>query len=157
MTTNRSAAPATIFSRVWAPPPPLTSQPSGATWSAPSMVRSNRSMLATSSILRPSSRAACSVRGDVAAHTMSSDRWPGPGADRHGRAGAQPDGHAVLDQLRGRLRGDLLLSLDAHGYVPPGGCRDWAPPYGQPSPGTPGVHPTRRAAPLRRVVRITGP
>src|SRR5579859_5695828 len=73
MTTNRSAAPATIFSLVCAPPPPLTSQPSGATWSAPSMVRSNRSMLATSSIRRPSSRAACSVRGDVAAHTISSD------------------------------------------------------------------------------------
>src|SRR5579859_619829 len=73
MTTNRSAAPATIFSLVCAPPPPLTSQPSGATWSAPSMVRSNRSMLATSSIRRPSSRAACSVRGDVAAHAISSD------------------------------------------------------------------------------------
>src|SRR3954451_16022966 len=73
MTTNRSAAPATIFSRVCAPPPPLTSQPSGAIWSAPSMVMSNRSMLVTSSILRPSSRAACSVRGDVAAQRMSRD------------------------------------------------------------------------------------
>ena len=31
ITTKRSAAAATIFSRVWAPPPPLTSQPSAAT------------------------------------------------------------------------------------------------------------------------------
>src|SRR5271170_1213440 len=71
------------------------------------------------------------------------ERSPGQGREqiRHGRAGAQADGHAVLDQLRGRLRGDLLLSLIAHGFVPPGGCRDWAPPYGQPSPGTPGPAP----------------
>ena len=77
MTTNRSAAAATTFSRVCAPPPPLTSQPSGRFSSAPSMVMSKRSMLATSSIRRPSSRAAYSVRGDVAAHTMSSDRRAG--------------------------------------------------------------------------------
>ena len=43
ITTNRSAAAATIFSRVWAPPPPLTSQPSGAIWSAPSIAMSSRS------------------------------------------------------------------------------------------------------------------
>ena len=43
ITTKRSAAAATIFSRVWAPPPPLTSQRSGATWSAPSIARSRRS------------------------------------------------------------------------------------------------------------------
>ena len=42
MTTKRSAAAATIFSRVWAPPPPLTSQPSGAIWSAPSIAMSRR-------------------------------------------------------------------------------------------------------------------
>ena len=41
ITTKRSAAAATIFSRVWAPPPPLTSQPSGATWSAPSIAMSS--------------------------------------------------------------------------------------------------------------------
>ena len=43
ITTKRSAAAATIFSRVWAPPPPLTSQPSGAIWSAPSIAMSSRS------------------------------------------------------------------------------------------------------------------
>ncbi|MEZ5122769.1 MAG: hypothetical protein R2736_14515 [Solirubrobacterales bacterium] len=31
ITTKRSALAATAFSRVWAPPPPLTSQKSGAT------------------------------------------------------------------------------------------------------------------------------
>ena len=63
-----------------APPPPLTSQPSGEIWSAPSMVMSNRSMLVTSSIRMPSSRAACSVRGDVAAQTMSRDRLASAGS-----------------------------------------------------------------------------
>ena len=38
---KRSAAAATIFSRTWAPPPPFTSQPSGAIWSAPSIARSS--------------------------------------------------------------------------------------------------------------------
>ena len=80
MTTKCSAAPATIFSLVWAPPPPLTSQPSGEIWSAPSIVMSNRSMLVTASIRMPSSRAACSVRGDVAAQTMSRERLASAGS-----------------------------------------------------------------------------
>ena len=46
MTTKRSAAAATIFSRRWAPPPPLISQPSGVTWSVPSIAMSSRSQLA---------------------------------------------------------------------------------------------------------------
>jgi hypothetical protein len=74
MTTNRSAAAATTFSRVWAPPPPFTSQPSGATWSAPSIAMSMRSMAPKSSIGIPSSRAARSVAGEVATHRMSSLR-----------------------------------------------------------------------------------
>ena len=41
MTTKRSAAAATIFSRRWAPPPPLISQPSGVTWSVPSIAMSS--------------------------------------------------------------------------------------------------------------------
>ena len=44
ITTNWSAAAATIFSRVWAPPPPLTSHPDGSTWSAPSIAMSSREM-----------------------------------------------------------------------------------------------------------------
>src|SRR5689334_21948118 len=50
---------------------------------------------------------------------------------RHGRAGAKPDGHAALDQLRGRFRSDLLLSLNAHDLTPPGSGRCWPSPYGQ--------------------------
>ena len=42
ITTNRSAAAATIFSQEWVPPPPLMSQPEGATWSAPSIAMSSR-------------------------------------------------------------------------------------------------------------------
>src|SRR6185437_7610022 len=55
---------------------------------------------------------------------------------RHGRAGAKPDSHAVLHQLRGRFRSDLLFSLNAHDPMPPGGGRCWASPYGQLPPGT---------------------
>ena len=45
MTSERSAAAAANFSRVCAPPPPLTNQPKGATvtWSAPPIARSRRS------------------------------------------------------------------------------------------------------------------
>ena len=41
MTTNRAAAAATAFSRVCAAPPPFTTQPDGATWSAPSIAMSS--------------------------------------------------------------------------------------------------------------------
>ena len=54
ITTNRSAAAATIFSRVCAPPPPLTSQPSGAIWSAPSIAMSRRSSRSNGSTGMPS-------------------------------------------------------------------------------------------------------
>ena len=70
ITTKRSAAPATIFSRVCAPPPPFTTQPSGAIWSAPSMARSKRSVDPNPSIGIPRARAASSVRGDVATQRM---------------------------------------------------------------------------------------
>src|SRR5205823_435249 len=42
ITMKRSLAAATAFSRVCAPPPPLTSQPAGSTSSAPSIVTSRR-------------------------------------------------------------------------------------------------------------------
>ena len=66
MTTKRSAAAATIFSRVCAAPPPLTSQPSGAIWSAPSTARSSRSSSSNGSTASPSSRARVSVWSEVA-------------------------------------------------------------------------------------------
>ena len=37
-----------------------------------------------------------------------------PEAERDRRAGSEPDEHPVLDQLRRRLGGDLLLPVDAH-------------------------------------------
>src|SRR6185312_5229366 len=54
----------------------------------------------------------------------------------HGRAGAKPDGHAALDQLRGRFGSDLLLSRNAHDLMPPGSGRCWPSPYGQLSAST---------------------
>ena len=83
MTTKRSDAAATSFSRVWAAPPPFTSQPDGATWSAPSMARSSRdgaSGPANGSTGIPSSRAASSVAGEVATQRSSSLRAASAGS-----------------------------------------------------------------------------
>ena len=79
MTTNRSAAAARAFSRVWAAPPPLTSQPDGATWSAPSIARSTRAGAPgplNDSTLIPKSRAARSVARELvdAAHVEAPRR-----------------------------------------------------------------------------------
>ncbi len=74
MITKRAAAAATTFSRVWAAPPPFTSQPSGATWSAPSTARSRRSSSSNGSTGSPSSRASVSVWSDVATHRNASPR-----------------------------------------------------------------------------------
>ncbi len=111
MTTKRSAAAATIFSRRWAPPPPLISQPSGVTWSVPSIAMSRRFSSLNSSTGMPSSRACSSVATEVATQRMPLEP---AGGDRRqqvgdGRAGAEADRHPVLDQLRRRLGGDPLL------------------------------------------------
>src|SRR5262245_29558118 len=77
MTTNRSAAAATAFSRVCAAPPPFTSQPDGSTWSAPSTAMSNRGsapMPAKDSTCNPMSRAAVSVATEVATQRRSRPR-----------------------------------------------------------------------------------
>src|SRR5215218_1029146 len=71
-TTNRSAAAATIFSRRWAPPPPLISQPSGVTSSVPSMAMSSRVRRSKSSTGIPSSRACSSVATEVATQRIPS-------------------------------------------------------------------------------------
>ena len=100
MTTKRSAAAATIFSRVWAAPPPLTNQPSGEIWSAPSMVRSNRSIPVKALHPQAHSRAArarFAGRGDTA--DVERPARQGGEEERHRRTGAEPHGHAVLDQI----------------------------------------------------------
>src|SRR4051812_47266925 len=80
MTTKRSAAAATIFSRVWAPPPPLTSQPSGLIWSAPSIAMSSRSRRSNGSTSSPRPRAATSVATDVATQRSRSPRRASAGS-----------------------------------------------------------------------------
>ena len=124
MTTKRSAAAATIFSRVWAAPPPFTSHPSGEIWSAPSMAMS-KPVDAVEGLdsEHPTPRAASSVRGEVATQRMSSDRRARAGRGGHRRTGAEPHGHGVLDQLCGGLGGELLLPLDAHGVAAQGSGR----------------------------------
>ena len=104
MTTKRSAAAATIRSRVCAPPPPLTSQPAGSTWSAPSMARSRRSMSRERPHVEPvPASASSSVAGEVATQVMSRPRRPSAGTSSATVVpGAEADRHAVLDQLGGR-------------------------------------------------------
>src|SRR3954447_1236186 len=80
ITTKRSAAAATIFSRVWAPPPPLTSQPPGSTWSAPSIAMSSRSRRSNGSTSSPSARAAVSVATEVATQRRRSSRRASAGS-----------------------------------------------------------------------------
>ena len=113
MTTKRSAAAATIFSRRWAPPPPLISQPSGVTSSVPSIAMSSRVELSNSSTGMPSSRACSSVATEVATQRMPLRPRRGDRRQQVGdrRAGPQADGHPVLDQLRRRLRRQPLLGV----------------------------------------------
>ena len=96
ITMKRSAAAATIFSRGWAPPPPLTSQRSGSTWSAPSIAMSSGSSGGKSSTARPSSCAwvGGGRRGGDAAQTQPAVRQRRQQVG-DGRAGAQADGHPV--------------------------------------------------------------
>ena len=82
MTTKRSAAAATIFSRRWAAPPPLISQPSGVTSSVPSIAMSSRASSLNSSTGMPSSRACCSVATEVATQRI-------PLSPRLARAGSR--------------------------------------------------------------------
>ena len=69
--TQDHAAAATIFSRRWAAPPPLISQPSGVTSSVPSIAISSRCKLLNSSTGMLRSRACCSVATEVATQRMS--------------------------------------------------------------------------------------
>ena len=80
MTTKRADAAATTFSRVCAPPPPLITHPSGATWSAPSMAMSSASSASKGSTVSPSSPARCSVAGEVATQRRRSPRAASAGS-----------------------------------------------------------------------------
>ena len=112
ITTNRSAAAATIFSRVWAAPPPFTSHPAGSTWSAPSIAMSSRSRRVERLDREPelAGRRLGLRRGRDAADVEPPLGQRGEEVgDR--RAGPEPDRHAVLDELGGELRGALLFGF----------------------------------------------
>ena len=113
MTTKRSAAAATIFSRVWAPPPPLTSQRSGATWSAPSIAMSSRSSLSNGSTGSPSSRAGSLGRGrggDAARSRAAARRARAAGGRPSSRCPAPPSSRPRPAPPRPRRR--LLLRIE---------------------------------------------
>ena len=107
-------------SRAGAAPPPFTSHPSGAIWSAPSIVMSNRSMVSNASTRNPSASAAASVRGDVATQRSESLRRAKCGEQiGNSGAGAEPDRHPVLDELGRSLgRESLLLFHVCHVLAP---------------------------------------
>ncbi len=122
--TGRAAA-ATIFSRTWAPPPPLISQPAGSTWSAPSIAMSSSPTSSSVPTGRPSSRAAVSVAGEVATQRSPSRpaRCQRRQQVRDGRAGAETDAHPILDERGGGFGGGALLAcrriLVAQRRLPP--------------------------------------
>ena len=127
MTTKRSAAAATIFSRRWAPPPPLISQPSGVTSSVPSIAMSSRSRESKSSTGMPSPRACSSVATEVATQRRSV-------SPRRARAGSRwatvepvpsPTRHPALDQLGRRFGGEALLVVGAQGAATLFGYPEW--------------------------------
>ena len=130
MTTKRSAAAATIFSRVWAPPPPFTTQRSAATWSAPSTARSRRGerVLAGERLDAEPERERGLLgrgrRGDAAQLEAAwRERFE---KQRRGRAGAETDRHSVLDERRRGLGGEPLLALEVHAHVR-ATIREWRP------------------------------
>ena len=114
ITIMRSDAAATIFSRSSAPPPPLIRLSAGSTSSAPSTVRSSRSI--SSSV----------VSGNAALLGLGAGRFRGRHADHlhagahllaqkidempRGRAGAEAELHAVPDLLQ-RARRRLPLQV----------------------------------------------
>ena len=117
ITTKRSAAAATIFSRVCAPPPPLTSQRSGATSSAPSIARSRRVRVSNDSTGEAElARLLLGRRaGRDAAQVAQAALGQGGEEEVDGRAGPEPEAHAVLDERR-RLGGRRPLR-GAHGRI----------------------------------------
>ena len=123
MTTKRSAAAATIFSRRWAAAAALD-QPAVGGHLVGAVDRDVEPLAGwlNSSTGMPSSRACSSVATEVA--TQRIPLRPRRGDRRQqvgdGRAGAEPDGHPVLDQLRRRLRRDPLLRPSRAGLTAPG-------------------------------------
>ena len=75
-TISRVVIDSTIFSRVWAPPPPLVRLNAGSTSSAPSMAMSSVPISSGVITFSPSDVASSSVAFDVAVHTMSGRRSP---------------------------------------------------------------------------------
>ncbi len=115
MTTKRSAAAATIFSRRWAPPPPLISQPSGVDLVG-AVDRDVEPLQLAELLDRDAQLARLFLGGDRGGD--AADVADPAGRDRRQqvgdrRSGAQPHGHPVLDQLRRRFGGDALLGVDA--------------------------------------------
>ena len=120
ITTKRSAAAATIFSRVCAPPPPFTIQPSrgdliGAV---------HREVEPHGRVVPPSSTTSeaepagtVSVAGDVA---TQGDRARAPRTASTKRDAVEPVPRPSTIPLstssRGRFRGELLLALDVRGH-----------------------------------------
>ena len=122
ITIMRSEAAATIFSRNSAPPPPLIRLSAGSISSAPSTVRSSRSI--SSSV----------VSGNAALLGLGAGRFRGRHADHlqagahlfaeqvdemlGGRAGAEPELHAVAHMLQRARRRLPFQCVHVHAAMP---------------------------------------
>ena len=118
ITTKRSAAAATIFSRVGAATT-LHEPGVGRELVGPSTATSRAWRLPSSATSSsPTARAAVSVSGDVATQRRSRLREASEQKEvRDGRSGAEADRHPVFDQLCGCLGGQPLLALDVGAHV----------------------------------------
>ena len=111
MTMNRSAAAATIFSRKWAPPPPLISQPSGGDLVGPV----DRDVESVDSLERPDVDAelpGVPLGRGRGGDAVDRELARGESREQEGDRGAGSEAHLrpVLDELGGRClgRGSLL-------------------------------------------------
>ena len=104
ITIMRSEAAATIFSRSSAPPPPLIRLSAGSISSAPSTVRSSRSISSSVVSGTPQRSASARVASEVGT-PITSQPGAHPLAEQldemlGGRAGAEPELHAVAHMLQ---------------------------------------------------------
>ena len=113
ITTKRSAAAATIFSRVWAPPPPLISPAvrRDLVGAVDRDVERPVEALERADVDAESARLQLRARRRRDAADVEPARGEGGQQVVHGRPGAEPDGHPVRDERGGGLRGDALLAF----------------------------------------------
>ena len=120
---KRSVTCATIFSRRWAPPPPLMTLKSGSTSSAPSMVMSMRGWRGQgrqrdTQLNGGGFGGQRAGNGDDSAQVSAAQALgDAAGGEDGGAARAEADDHAGLDELGGVFAGMQFERVDVHGRI----------------------------------------